>query len=184
MQSGINLIVWFVGTFGFVILLGLVLKVIARYILFKKAGEPGWASFVPFYGEYLEYKMYCGTGWLFLVPWLATLLCGVLGPFGIILMVASFIVPIIRRGKQAAAYGKDGLFALGCILFNGIFSMILAFGNYQYRGVPVKNPYKNPYNNPYNNQYSNPYNNPNNNPYNTPYNNSNNNQYNDQMPRL
>ncbi len=168
MRSGISLIVWFVGTFGLIIFLFLVLKIIARYILFKKAGEPGWASFVPFYGEYLEYKMYCGNGWLFLIPWLATLLCGVLGAFGIILMVASFIVPIIRRGKQATAYGKDGAFALGCILCNGIFSMILAFGNCQYQGVPVKNPY----NNPYNNQYNNPYNNPNNN------------QYNDQIPKM
>ena len=45
-----------------------VAMVIAGWRQFTKAGQPGWASLIPFYRDYISYKIYWGEGKLFLVP--------------------------------------------------------------------------------------------------------------------
>lgn len=126
------------ASFGMFIVIWYLLKIISSWVLFSKAGEPGWASIIPFYNCYIEFKIYWGNGWLFLIPLISILLSGI-PVLGFILAVVSFIMVIILRGKQASAFGRGGGFAIGCILLNVIFSMILAFGNSQYQGVPQKN---------------------------------------------
>lgn len=122
-----------VGAFGFLILIWYVLKIISGWKLFTKAGEPGWASIIPFYNSYIEFKIYWGNGWLFLIPLVCVLLSAI-PVLGTILAIVSFVMVIIIRYKQASAFGQSGAFALGCIFLNAIFSMILAFGNYTYQG--------------------------------------------------
>ena len=56
------------STFWLLGVIWVVLKVVAGWRIFAKAGQPGWASIVPFYNSYIEFKIYWGNGWLFLVP--------------------------------------------------------------------------------------------------------------------
>ena len=54
--------------FYWVIMLGVsVLMIIASWKVFEKAGEPGWAIFVPFYNSYVMFKISWGNGWYFLL---------------------------------------------------------------------------------------------------------------------
>ena len=40
-----------------VLLVWLILLVIARWMVFGKAGEPGWKSLIPIYNTYTSYKI-------------------------------------------------------------------------------------------------------------------------------
>lgn len=85
---------------------------ICYWKIYKKAGEPGWASLIPFYSDYALFKIACGSGWLFLLT---------LVPF-----IGSF-AGLYCRYKLSIAFGKDVWFALGMILLPVIFMPMLAF---------------------------------------------------------
>ena len=44
-------------TMGFVALVVGILRIIARWRIFKKAGEKGWKAIIPFYSDYIFYKI-------------------------------------------------------------------------------------------------------------------------------
>lgn len=48
-------------------LIGYLIGAFACFGLFKKAGEPGWAAFVPFYNSYVLVEIAGYNGWLFLL---------------------------------------------------------------------------------------------------------------------
>lgn len=97
-----------------------VVMIIALWKVFTKAGEPGWAAIVPFYGNYVLFKVAMGNGWLFL-------LC--LIPF------VGAIVSLIALFKLATAFGKGAGFGIGMIFLSPIFLCILAFGDADYVGA-------------------------------------------------
>ena len=81
-------------------LLLMALMIVAMWILFKKAGKPGWAAVVPFYDQYTLYEITWGNGWRFLM-----LLIPI---YNIILMILTYI-------RLAKAFGKDEGYAVGLI---------------------------------------------------------------------
>ena len=97
----------------------LVFYVFVMWKIFVKAGEPGWASIVPFYNTYVLFKISWGNGWLFLLA---------LIPF------VNFVILIITYVKLAQAFGKGGGFAAGLIFLSFIFLPILAFDSSDYVG--------------------------------------------------
>ena len=121
------------------------------WIVFRKAGKPGWAAIVPFYNLYVLFDITWGSGMRFLL---------------LLIPIYNIILGIQTQVRLARAFGKSGGFAAGLIFLPYIFVPILAFSGASYQGVPVKaapyqpnqptNPYQNnPYqNNPYQN---NPY---------------------------
>lgn len=123
---------------GFVFLLVLawvIVNIVANWKIFTKAGQPGWGSIIPFFSNYIECKIFWGNGWLFLVP----IACGLLNflpligkLFAAIVVVFGFMTAL----KKSEAFGESVGFAFGLFLLAPIFNMILAFGSYQYRGVP------------------------------------------------
>lgn len=96
-----------------------VLYVIAMWKIFKKADEPGWTSIIPILNVYKLYKISMGNGWLALL---------------LLIPVVNVVIYIIMNIKLAKAFGKGGGFALGLILLNTIFVLILGFGKDQYIG--------------------------------------------------
>lgn len=48
------------------------LQIIANWRIFTKAGEPGWKSIIPVYGDYISYKIAWETGYFW-----ATLILGI-----------------------------------------------------------------------------------------------------------
>lgn len=108
------------GTYMVVILIMAVVMIVANWKIFTKAGKPGWASIIPFYSQYVLFEIAGMNGWMFL------LLCI---PF------VNFIVMIMLYLNLAKAFGKSAGFAVGLILFNPIFTLILAFSKTEYVGI-------------------------------------------------
>ena len=96
-----------------------VITIIANWKVFTKAGKPGWTSLIPFYNMYQLFEVAGMNGWMFLL---------LLIPF------VNFIIIIMLNINLAKAFGKDTGFAIGLILFNPIFMLILAFSDAKYIG--------------------------------------------------
>ena len=114
-----------------------VFVLVCMWIIFRKAGKPGWAAIVPFYNLYVLFDITWGSGMRFLL---------MLIPF------YNIILGIQTQIRLAKAFGKGGGFAAGLIFLPYVFMPLLAFGKGTYQGVPIKAaPYQNnPYqNNPY-----------------------------------
>lgn len=97
-----------------------VFSIVIMWRIFEKAGEHGWAVFIPFYQNYVLFKITWGQGWLFLL---------------LFLPIINIVTCIITMIKLAKAFNKDGAFAVGLIFLNIIFLAILAFGKARYSGV-------------------------------------------------
>jgi|GEM_PF-1639007 len=111
------------GSSTFCFLIGC-LTVVALWILFDKAGEPGWAAIVPLYNFYELFKITWGNGWYFLL---------------LLIPIANIVIGIITLVKLAGAFGKGGGWACGLIFLYPIFLCITAFNrDIVYVGVPGK----------------------------------------------
>ena len=114
-----SLAVLFSGAYLIIMLIFMAILIVANWKIFTKAGEPGWACFVPFYSQYLLFKIAWGNGWLFL------LMC---------IPVANAIVSLIVLYKLSVAFGHGIGFFLGLLFLSPIFILILGFGSSQYQG--------------------------------------------------
>ena len=105
-----------------IIPLALVLLVIvATWKVFEKAGQPGWASIIPFYNTYVMLMIAGKPGWwllLFFIP------------------VVNLIISIIVMVDFARSFGKGAGFGVGLAFLSIIFMPILAFGDVRYIGAP------------------------------------------------
>jgi len=95
-----------------------VLMIVAVWKVFTKAGEPGWASLVPFYNTYVEFRMAGFNPWLFLL---------------LLVPVVNVVLALIVSYKIGEAFGKDVLFnVLWMVLFPFVGWLVLAFGDARY----------------------------------------------------
>lgn len=108
------------GVYYLVLLVVCVIALVAMWKVFAKAGEPGWAAIVPFYNNYVMFKIAMGNGWLFL-------LC--------LIPVVGSIVALVAYYKLAIVFGKGVGFGIGMIFLTPIFLLILAFGDAEYVGA-------------------------------------------------
>jgi hypothetical protein len=93
---------------------------VASWRIFAKAGQPGWAAFIPIYNLVVLLKIVGRPLW-----WLLLLF----------VPVANMIIPFILMHDLSQAFGKDIGFTLGLIFLSPIFILILAFGPAQYVGA-------------------------------------------------
>ena len=114
-----------------------ILLVIGRWCLFRKAGKPGWHSIIPILSTYQEYAI-CWKGWVGLL----SLLCGagasaiyrLLGQTnGSFLLVfacvlASFVLHVMESFRLAKAFGKKGGTGILLVLFRNISRFFLGVG--------------------------------------------------------
>ena len=89
------------------------------WIIFRKAGKPGWGSLIPIFNTYLLLKIAGKPGW-----WLILLF----------IPLVNVIIGVIMMIKIAENFGKGNGFAIGMILLPIIFYPILAFGDAKYIG--------------------------------------------------
>ncbi len=105
-------------------ILGIVIAVffIACYwIVFTKAGYPGWGAIIPFFNYYIMMKVAGKPGW-----WLILLF----------IPIVNIVVWIIVALATAKAFDKTALFGVGLIFLPFIFIPILAFGSATYQLQP------------------------------------------------
>ncbi len=109
-----------------------VFVLVCMWIVFRKAGKPGWAAIAPFYNLYVLFDITWGSGMRFLL---------------LLIPIYNIILGIQTQVRLARVFGKSGGFAAGLVFLPYIFIPLLAFGKETYQGVPVKAaPYQN---NPY-----------------------------------
>ena len=94
-----------------------ILSIVAMWMLFTKCGEAGWKSIIPIYNLVVMLQI-VGISPL----WILVLFVPVVGS------IIFLIVTIAADIRLAKGFGKSEGFAVGLILLNFIFMMILAFG--------------------------------------------------------
>lgn len=107
----------------FVLALYLVVSFLLSKV-FKKAGQPAWAAFVPIYNTWVLFELGGKPGWLILLAFI---------PFvgGIIVFVISLLVSL----ELAKRFGKSQVFGIfGLWIFSLIGYAILAFDSSTYHG--------------------------------------------------
>ncbi len=96
------------------------LPIIALWVIFTKAGQPGWAAIIPIYNAITMLRVAGKPGWwifLFLIP------------------VVNFVFMIMMLNGIAKNFGKGTGFTVGLFFLPFIFYLILAFGPAKYTKV-------------------------------------------------
>lgn len=109
----------FFAIYAIVVLAVAAFMIVCMWKIFSKAGQPGWASIIPFYNSYVLFDIAWGNGLLFLL---------------MLVPAANTIIAIILYVKLSQAFGYSGAFAVGLIFLPIIFIPVLAFGNNTYIG--------------------------------------------------
>ncbi|MBQ7677595.1 MAG: hypothetical protein IJT32_05110 [Lachnospiraceae bacterium] len=134
------------GFFATIMIVGLVwyiLSVIAYWKIFTKAGEAGWKSLIPFYNEYIQFKITWDTKFFWVLLALAIASGIVSSAFGSegfggilvgIIGIAALVISVISSFKLSVSFGHGIGFALGLVFLSPIFMLILGLGSSQYVG--------------------------------------------------
>lgn len=116
-----------------------VVQIIGMWKVFKKADQPGWASIIPIYSQYVLCKAVGVNPWWILVVILSPIL-NVIPIIGALLSMAiSIYFLILLCVSTARSFGKDDGFAVGLALLAPIFYCILGFGDSKYLGAKPMN---------------------------------------------
>jgi len=114
----------FLAAFAFVFIAIAVVVIVGMWKTFEKAGQPGWASIIPFYNLVVMFRIGGQSGWfalailLNLIPFI-----GGLAWLGII---------IWNHVNISKRFGQGVGFAIGLVLLAPIFWLILGFGSSKY----------------------------------------------------
>ena len=95
------------------------LIVVSLWVIFKKAGQSGFASIIPFYNGYILMVVSGKPGW-----WL----------FLMFIPIVGFVCYLMALLALAQKFGKGALFGVGLLLLPMFFFPMLAFGGAQYEG--------------------------------------------------
>jgi hypothetical protein len=99
-----------------------VLAIIGLWVVFRKAGRPGWAAIIPFYNAYVLMKTAGRPGWWAIVYFI---------PF------ANIPISVLVAVDLAHAFGKSTTFGVLLLwLVSPVGYLMIAFGNARYLGQP------------------------------------------------
>ena len=117
----------------------LVVRIIGRWLLFRKAGIPGWQSLIPFLSTMKEYDL-CWDGRIGLAARLlgaAAVALRMLGHGGILssaLLFAEFLIGVPQSMKLAKVFGKGKGTGILLVIFNRIGRLCLGLSKAKYLG--------------------------------------------------
>ena len=97
----------------------IVLIISARWKVFSKAGQPGWASIIPIYNIYIMTRIAGKPGWWVLMMFIP---------------IVNIVYLIWMYNMISKSFGKDEGFTAGMIFLGIVFWPILAFGSAEYIG--------------------------------------------------
>jgi len=101
----------------------LVLYIASMWVVFTKAGKPGWAAIIPIYNIIILLEIIGKPWWwllLFLIP------------------VVNIVFAIWMLNLLSISFGKGVGFTIGLIFLGFIFLPILAFSDAKYNGPAGK----------------------------------------------
>ena len=118
-----------------------ILRIIALWKAFERAGEPGWKALVPIYCSYIQYKLSGMKNWFWyglLIAVIAWIVAACIpDQQELITNIGSaitWIIYIVMLFKFARKYGWGVFTSVLFVLFYPICILILGFGNYKYEG--------------------------------------------------
>lgn len=129
MEDFVSNIMAMLFAFLIFVLIFTVFFIIVQWRINTKAGQPGWAVLVPFYGIFVHTQVIKRPEWWMVLYFL--LLIPILG------WIAVIIISIMDTIRLAKVFGKDDGFAVGLIFLPIVFLPILAFGESTYVEGPI-----------------------------------------------
>ena len=111
------------GTLFILPLAIMVLMIVAQWIVYTKAGKPGWACIIPIYNVIVLLQIVGKPWW-----WLLLML----------IPVVNIILAIWMINLLSKSFGHGVGFTLGLLFLSVIFYPILAFGDSKYVGPAGK----------------------------------------------
>ena len=105
--------------FSIVVLSLVIILIVARWKIFTKANQPGWASLIPVYNALIFLRI-IGKPW-----WLILLFC---------IPIVNIVFIVLALDLLSKSFGKPVWFTVGLFLLPIIFELILAFGDAKYLG--------------------------------------------------
>lgn len=115
--AGAGAIAGIIMSFFWLILLVALFLVVCHWIIYSKAGKPGWAAIIPIYNYIVLLEVVGKPLW-----WIILLLI----PF------VNIVAAIIVLNELSKCFGKGVGFTIGLIFLPIIFFPILAFGSAKY----------------------------------------------------
>lgn len=94
-----------------------ILLLVSMWVIFQKAGKPGWAAIIPIYNTLVALEVVGKPWW-----WLILLL----------IPIVNIVVGIMFSRELARVFGQDVAFTVGLVVLPFIFMPLLAFGKYKY----------------------------------------------------
>jgi len=107
---------------GFLIILYVaivILMIAAGWMIYTKAGKPGWAYIIPIYNYIVMLEIVGKPWWWFLL---------------LFIPIVNIVIAIWVTNLLSKSFGKDEGFTVGLILLPIIFFPILGFGTATYKG--------------------------------------------------
>lgn len=118
--------------------LGILLLIVGRWLLFRKAGKKGWHSLIPFLNSFEEYSL-CWNGWLgVLADVIAVAGFWIITPVPhYLLMGAGLALGIVESVRLAKAFGKSTVLGvlMGLPVIRGIGRIVLGASKAAYTGA-------------------------------------------------
>ncbi len=99
----------------------IVFAIISQWKVFEKAGQPGWAVFIPIYNILIMLKVANKPWW-----WL----------FMFFIPIANIVFVIMMLNRISLSFGKSSGFTVGLFFLGIIFWGILAFDKSEYKMLP------------------------------------------------
>ena len=96
-----------------------IILIAARWKIFTKANQPGWASLIPIYNALIFLRI-IGKPW-----WWIFLFC---------IPLVNIVFIVLALDLLSKSFGKPVWFTVGLFLLPFIFELILAFGDAKYIG--------------------------------------------------
>lgn len=128
------------GAFVFVLVIAIgILLIVANWKIFTKAGQPGWATLIPFYNVYVMSQIAFGNAIYFIaliVVWVVSFIGNISGIDFIssLASLAQLVLYIIYCAKISKAFQKSIGFTVGLVVLPVIFFPILGFDSSRYIG--------------------------------------------------
>lgn len=121
----------------------IVFRVIGDFLIFRKAGKPGWHSIIPVLHMYDEYDI-CWQGsngfWAavcLIITYMSYHPEGEAGGMVLIPAIAALVYLILEfmeSRRLAWSFGKSSLFGIFLFIFGGLGRIILGLGGSSYKG--------------------------------------------------
>lgn len=125
MLDQLGMVLEILKSFMYVFIAIAIFMTVAQWMVYSKAGQPGWAVLIPIYNIIVYMKIINKPWW-----WMFGILLGIIPFVGAILVL---VYAVYVTHLLSTAFGKGAGFTVGLILLPIVFYPILAFGSAQYQ---------------------------------------------------